>query len=917
MTFLSALFGAMASAGRATAAAIPAVLTPVAQAIARFGFNGPPALGPATDTYVYADAARGAPNYMPVLSGNVANWPVRAVPLDASGNPLGDFSIALTFQTDPAANAPGPFTLIFTGKATVSPYFGTMTVTSLGHDTATNTSRYSVTQSSGGAVTVTFSGANSGFDASTIKLIRPGMSETDKYDPRFVSLYSRGQMVRFMDWTQTNSCGSMVPYLQKRRFGCGWVEALEMCNDLQKDAWICVPHGYTDQAIRDLLTYWRDNLSASQKLRVEWSNEIWNYTLGTQFSEVRLWGIDEAGLMTAAYTKTSTVCSVDLDETAQAADATTRVKFQSFRRVAGEVFVKHTGLVRYRTGERYKVTSRGSTAALALIDALVPALNASVVITVTSPTEFKYSLAGADAAEVHVSGVPTFTHTPILSVSMTGGVVTVVHDGSRTFTNGQQIAVGSSAGALSGMRQYTPVPVTVVDGATFTYQPTTLGADIAAVTAFSPSAYISVATDPSNPYMAPQSNGNSILTADPSVFGQRLTVRRIQQIALIAKEVFGSGFGSRCEIVYSDKNFEFGPFGASREAFLWWEGAFKAAVGEINTWLHYIAHAPYIYLTSAELASVSADTTGDSAAQILVDKAPTQYAYSWRWQVGWARRYGVKTSCYEAGIDTMGNPTSNVTTFTLQLRNAINANPKMRQFTKALADALVRYGVGEQMYYLGTIGATLDTVTSTGSAADCWDVAQTMSSIQPIGTPDPKAPKLAGIDDYILGGLVDPVGHFSPGVTFTPSVNSSDHAFFELDSRGPAKTAVVGAAQLQSSQRGGYMIYSQGSFAAGYGWPKVTFVAYHGTGGVANLFMDWKHDPDATTTIDILVDGVIQQTITNPSPTTQVVFDSTSGFVETGPYPITMPKGPCLLSIVLRARQTSSQQLVFKSLRLA
>ncbi len=134
-----------------------------------------------------------------------------------------------------------------------------------------------------------------------------GLFSIDDYDssviPTFLAQYTEGlesfHALRFMDWFHTNgstqvdwgedSYNNATPndfsddritkdyYSQAADRGISMEYAIELCNTLQTDAWVCVPHMASDDYIRKMADLWRDNLDENLTIYLEYSNEVWNW----------------------------------------------------------------------------------------------------------------------------------------------------------------------------------------------------------------------------------------------------------------------------------------------------------------------------------------------------------------------------------------------------------------------------------------------------------------------------------------------------------------------------------------------------------------------------------------------------------------------------------------------------------------
>lgn len=107
------------------------------------------------------------------------------------------------------------------------------------------------------------------------------------FHPRLLERLAPFETIRFMDWQETNGSDT-VTWADKRpydyatqqsgdyRNGVAPEYMVELCNELDANAWICMPHQADDTYVRNLATYFRDNLEPGRKVFIEWSNEVWN-----------------------------------------------------------------------------------------------------------------------------------------------------------------------------------------------------------------------------------------------------------------------------------------------------------------------------------------------------------------------------------------------------------------------------------------------------------------------------------------------------------------------------------------------------------------------------------------------------------------------------------------------------------------
>ncbi|MBN2083562.1 hypothetical protein JW859_15310 [bacterium] len=119
-----------------------------------------------------------------------------------------------------------------------------------------------------------------------IRLLMPGFEttyETQLFHPDFLACLAPYQVLRFMDWMETN--GSTQQYWADRPTPQSHSQAehgvcveymVELANRVCADPWFCMPHRADDDYVRQFATYVRDNLDGSLRVYLEHSNEVWN-----------------------------------------------------------------------------------------------------------------------------------------------------------------------------------------------------------------------------------------------------------------------------------------------------------------------------------------------------------------------------------------------------------------------------------------------------------------------------------------------------------------------------------------------------------------------------------------------------------------------------------------------------------------
>lgn len=120
-----------------------------------------------------------------------------------------------------------------------------------------------------------------------IHFVMPGFHqsfEREPFHPDFLHFLEDFQCIRFMDWMKTNNSpvvswadrNTVDFYSQTLENGISYEYIIALCNRLQKDAWICIPHQADDDFVARFARLFRDSLDPGLKLYVEYSNEVWN-----------------------------------------------------------------------------------------------------------------------------------------------------------------------------------------------------------------------------------------------------------------------------------------------------------------------------------------------------------------------------------------------------------------------------------------------------------------------------------------------------------------------------------------------------------------------------------------------------------------------------------------------------------------
>ncbi|MCB1220773.1 MAG: hypothetical protein H7A35_05035 [Planctomycetales bacterium] len=103
------------------------------------------------------------------------------------------------------------------------------------------------------------------------------------FHPDFLSKFSPFKVVRFLNWTRSNNSplveweerGHLDHQTQDSNYGVAPEYICALCNRLQADAWVNIPHLASDDYVASYAQFLRDNLDPGLRVFVEHSNELW------------------------------------------------------------------------------------------------------------------------------------------------------------------------------------------------------------------------------------------------------------------------------------------------------------------------------------------------------------------------------------------------------------------------------------------------------------------------------------------------------------------------------------------------------------------------------------------------------------------------------------------------------------------
>ena len=123
-----------------------------------------------------------------------------------------------------------------------------------------------------------------------IRVILPGFESTyqaNPWHPSFLKRWSGVACLRFMDFMNTNNSDQTGwverPKLTDASFankGIPLELMVDLANQLNTDAWFCMPHKADDDYIKQFALYVKANLKPELRAWIEYSNEVWNSSFG-------------------------------------------------------------------------------------------------------------------------------------------------------------------------------------------------------------------------------------------------------------------------------------------------------------------------------------------------------------------------------------------------------------------------------------------------------------------------------------------------------------------------------------------------------------------------------------------------------------------------------------------------------------
>lgn len=271
--------------------------------------------------------------------------PDPTIPLTADNYPLRDAG-AITY----AYGYPdGRYLVSYDGIGSLSfmGFNAKYTVTSHVGDRWTGYLDMSPKSMAGNILEMRITGINPANPVRNLHIISPDANNniSDTFRPVFLDkLKAFNGPLRYMDWMQTNSNPSVnwsdraktTRFSYSSETGVPYEHIAKLANTLNKDLWINIPYGATEDYIRQMARFFRDNVNPNLRVYVEFSNEVWNPGMGQMVQNQK-----------AAWADPTLTRTDDFGRQAQ--------KFGRLSGRAAQIFKEEFGATRYTSQVRFEL----------------------------------------------------------------------------------------------------------------------------------------------------------------------------------------------------------------------------------------------------------------------------------------------------------------------------------------------------------------------------------------------------------------------------------------------------------------------------------------------------------------------------------------------------------------------------------
>jgi len=142
---------------------------------------------------------------------------------------------------------------------------------------------YTFAANDGGVFNVAVSRSNPKDHVRHLRMWLPGFENSGEvFHPLWKKVIEPFPYFRFMDWGATNNSEQREwrdrkrPEQMRQTHGVAYEYMIRLCNEMNKDGWICIPHMASDDYVRRLARLIKKELNPGLRVYIEYSNEIWN-----------------------------------------------------------------------------------------------------------------------------------------------------------------------------------------------------------------------------------------------------------------------------------------------------------------------------------------------------------------------------------------------------------------------------------------------------------------------------------------------------------------------------------------------------------------------------------------------------------------------------------------------------------------
>lgn len=148
-----------------------------------------------------------------------------------------------------------------------------------------NFKTYRISPKGKGEIVLVLSESIAGDPIRNISLMLPGTQKgKDVFNPAFLEKLRPFTTIRFLNWTETNENtierwdDRYIPeyYDQTTQRCVAYEYIVHLCNLLEKDLWLNIPHAANAKYIESLAKMLHTDLHKNRKIYLEYSNEVWN-----------------------------------------------------------------------------------------------------------------------------------------------------------------------------------------------------------------------------------------------------------------------------------------------------------------------------------------------------------------------------------------------------------------------------------------------------------------------------------------------------------------------------------------------------------------------------------------------------------------------------------------------------------------